>query len=559
MNQDDDIRRGHAMVDEADLLDLFAKRRPDPAAFARGVQQRLLDRSDHDGGAAPLARAAGRVPVDLAALTAAKWSAMAPPALLLAAIAGVFFASIRWLRSTIARAPVRTARVPLGFGSAAEQVATLALSGVLLAGIALFPSTAWITDGLLLLLLATMVTLVIAVRRTAATHGLDAAMIATLGIGCLQSLAVLGLFWMMLDGPFAGAAQWQSATAITLAGGMLALLPAAPRSWWGVGLTVGMLAWLGLRDSGTREPDLDSLATFVAEAKAPTEPFLGCDDLAKIVRELRASGRPVALPPAVDAALVAARDAANVAFFALSAEAQLGRIDTAEWRRLGERRDHAATLDRLLRGTHPLRPTRGDDYQIAMLVATRDLDDATRDRLARRVMAGLADPTFPLQDTAAAARWLDTIGRGALLDERRAAIHDLLVRHQFLGSLDPGGFAPRLDIAHSNHEANEDALDLMERFGVPAELDLPTLHRHLRRQGRLFTAVPLAESGYQLVAYVDRLRLERLLGGPPHRSLLRTLHEERAFVAMLLLVLLCVHATWAAPRREQLPAAGAMP
>lgn len=558
MNQDDDIRRGHAMVDDADLLALFARRRPDPDAFARGVQQRLLERGDHDGGAAPLARAAGRVPLDLSALGASKWTTVAPPTLLLTLVAGVFLASMRWLRSTIARAPVRTARVPLGFSSAAEQVATFALCGVLLAGMWLLPTTAWTGDGFLLLLLAAMVTLVLVVRRTAATQGLNRAMVATLGIGCLQSLAVFGLFWMMRDGPFAGAAQWQTATAVTLASGMLFLLPAAPRSWWSVAIGVGVLGWVSLHDSGTREPDLDSLATFVAEARAPTDPFVDCDDLAKIVRELEANGRAVALPPAVDAALVAARDTENGAFFALTAEARLGRIDAAEWRRLAERRDHAAMLDRLLRQTHPLQPMQSDYYQVAMLVTARELDDATRDRLAQRVMAGLDAPTFPLQATAEAARWLDALGRGEMLDRRREAIHELLVRFQYSGPLEPGGFCPRLDNPHSNHEANADALDLMERFGIPSGVDLPALHRHLRRQSRLFARMPLAESRYQLTAFVDRLRLERLHGGAPLRSPLRTLHEERAFVAMLLLVALCLWATWAAPQREVLRA-GAMP
>ena len=194
---------------------------------------------------------------------------------------------------------------------------------------------------------------------------------------------------------------------------------------------------------------------------------------------------------------------------------------------------------------------------MAMLTAVRDIDDAARDHVAARLLARLDDATFPLQATAVAARWLDQLGRGDLLDARRERIHALLVRHQHLDRHDPGGFTATLDNLHSNRQATQDAIALMTRFGVPAALDLPTLHRHLRRASRLFASQSIEESAFPLTAYVDQLLLERLVG-VPRRLFLRTLQDERTFVAMALLVVLCLYAAWAAPKQHALPA-GAMP
>jgi len=555
---DDDIQRATAMVDEPDLQALFARHRPDADAFVRGVQQRLADRDRGQGQqAAPLTRAAGRLPLDLSWLGATKWTFLLAPAILLTLVGATFLGSLHWLRRTLAGDHKHPDAPHLHHGTRVElSVGVYLIGTVLLVVLGVF-ATSWLPDALLLLLTISMLLLVLAVRRHAAREGLDRSAVAGLGIGALEAFLILGLFWFLDDSSFAGPAQWQTATLLTLVAGTLVLLPLAPKASWSVLLIVAVVGWFGLRDFGVRRPDLDTLATFVTRAPVPEKPFTTVGHLASIVVALRENGRTVALPPAVDAALVAARDDQPAPAFVLTAEHHLGRIDAAEWQRLAGRRDHASTLDRLLGAVHPLQPQPFQEYEVAMLTAVRDLDDAARDHLAARLLARLDDATFPLQATAVAARWLDQIGRGELLDARRERIHALLVRHQHLGDHDAGGFTATLDNPHSNREATQDAIALMVRFGVPTALDLPTLHRHLRRASRLFASRSIEDSAYPLTAYVDQLWLERLVG-VPKRSFLRTLQEERTFVAMAMLVVLCLYAAWAAPKQQALPP-GAMP
>ncbi|MBL8749560.1 MAG: sigma-70 family RNA polymerase sigma factor [Planctomycetes bacterium] len=532
-------------------------RRPDAAAFAHGIASRLKDRSSgNDEAAAPVRRAAGQLPLDAAVLGAAKGTLASWPMWLLSLVGAAFVGAFQALRTTLSDRPA--AQTPLG--RAWSERSYVMVGSFLTAGIVVAALTGmsiwWLADALLLVLTASMVLLVLGVRRHAAGHGVDRTAVAMIALGALEAVAILALFWLHEDSVFAGGARWQTGTLVVLSAGILALVPLTKHAAFGALLTLAIVLVPSFLLRVARPMTVDDLVEFVA-ASTPASPAPTLLTLADAVAELQQSGRAVTLPTAIDEALVAARDDDPPNAFALSAEARLDRIDDATWRRLAERPVHAFALDRLLRETSPLQPYAFQDYEAAMLVAVRDLDDAAKDRLAERLVAGLADAPMPLEAWAVAMRWLDRIGRPEALTARKGELDRLLVRHQFLGQATPGGFSATLDVPHSNLGATSAAVALMGRFGAPAGVDLHTLHDHLRRTARLLAWDP--ETGRQHAAgpFVDLRRFERSIGEPA-RSLPRLLVDERNFVAMTALVLLCIYAAWASPRPMP-PLAGALP
>ncbi len=544
-------------VNDADLHGLFAHRRPDAAAFAHGIASRLQDRSSGDDeGAAPMRRAAGQLPLDAAVLGAAKGTLASWPMWLLSLVGAAFLGAFQALRTTLSDRPA--VKTPLSRAHTERSyvmVGSFLTAAIVVAGLSGM-SIWWVADALFLFLTFSMVVLVLGVRRHAAAGGVDRTAVAMIALGALEAVAILALFWLQEDSPFAGAARWQSATLLVLSAGILTLVPLARHAAFGALLTLGIVLAPSFLLQVARPMTIDDLAAFVA-ASTPAMPAPHLLTLADGVAELQQSGHAVTLPAAIDEALVAARDDAPPNSFALSAETRMNRIDDATWRRLAERPEHAFALDRLVRETSPLQPYAFQDYEPAMLVAVRDLDDAAKDRLAERLVAGLADAPMPLEAWAVALRWLDRIGRPEALAARKDELDRLLVRHQFLGHPTPGGFSATLDVPHSNLVATSAAVALMGRFGAPAGVDLHTLHDQLRRSARLLASDP--ETGRQHTAgpFVDLRRFERSIGEPA-RSLSRALVDERNFVAMTALVLLCLYAAWASPRPMP-PLGGAMP
>ncbi|MBL9076738.1 MAG: hypothetical protein JNL08_04495 [Planctomycetes bacterium] len=545
------------VVSDEELLALFAPHRPDATAFARGVAERLRARGDRDG-AAPRRAAAARVPIDLAWFGAGKWTPWTLPFSLLTLVGAAFLVSWRLLRSVLSRSPAPPRASAMLMFRRQELALGVLLVALGLLGALQFAQFTWLPELLLLLLVATMLLLVLVVRRQARS-GLDRRAVASLALGAIETVLLFGLFWFLPDGMWAGAAQWTAALPWLFAAAIVVIVGLAPRAWPEGVVPLGVLGAFVVLVPAPRRADLDALAAAVAALPAPTaaDSWLAAADLALYVGALRDHGREVAVPPAVDRALRAARDAEPAAFFALTAELALGRLDAAELRRLAARRDHASSIDRLLTRAHPLRPESFREYEVAMLLAVHELDEGQRDRLAARLLAGLAEATDPLPAWAVAARWLERLDRLDLLRARRDEVHALLVQLQHFGPVVGGAFASWRDLAIATPAATSAAIELMGRVGVPAGVDLPALHLHLRRASRLYGSRLPHESPLALRACVDRLRLERIVG-VPWRSPGRTLLEERAFVAVLALLVLCVLAVRAVPR--PVPAgAGAAP
>jgi hypothetical protein len=180
-----------------------------------------------------------------------------------------------------------------------------------------------------------------------------------------------------------------------------------------------------------------------------------------------------------------------------------------------------------------------------MVLAADPPTAGERDHLAARADATWpgADDRMPLALAWLAAQWLLRLGRDDLLQAHRGDAHALLARHQVRDGDGRGGFTDFLELQHGATEATLRALELMEHFGAPPEVDLPALHdwieRTWHRQRRL------SRGNGALEELAARLRFARLFE-VPRRSTLQRIVDERVFLATCMLAVLCLYATWLA-------------
>jgi hypothetical protein len=128
------------------------------------------------------------------------------------------------------------------------------------------------------------------------------------------------------------------------------------------------------------------------------------------------------------------------------------------------------------------------DYVIRALMMTNQLSESERDLLETRLLATLhdfANREFhrPIEDSLNVTQLLQVIGRSRHIDEFRPYVHGLLVDFQCLENKrfqSPGGFRSYPKIDASNDDATTAAVELMQYYGVPNELDLVALRAFLR-------------------------------------------------------------------------------
>jgi hypothetical protein len=554
------MQRAHAMLDEADLHALFAARRPDAAAFARGVAERL----QRGGGAhgTRLPRAAAWLPFDAAALGAGKLSWLMVPVLGLAGVLAMFAFVGRSLRASAARAAQSVQRTRSAYSYVAESL-LLYLVAAAISGTAAWFGVRLLMDLLLVVMLATMVCFAICVRVAARAGVASRRHVAGLAIQVLGFVATFALMWHF-DLPLVGDAQWSWLGLPIVLLGIGALLPLARRldAVGAVVVAVPLAIWLAATEARplTRQPAAgaltEAIATTVVQAGTVDEWLL----LPHLVEAARGRGETVSIPPAVRAAVDAAvADETPVEAMTLHCAARLGIYDDDDWRRIAAVPRHHHALRRLLERGTPLRPYPWQEHELAMLRATGGLD-AARDRITQRLLAGCfgADDLQPLRTAAVAVRWLQLLGRDDAIADLRPRLHGLIAPLQRFAAIGAsGGFASTPAHASPSSEATRDAVFLIRQVGAHAAIDLPALRRHLVREGSVLAGSERNVRVHRLAAFADRVLLERDLG-TPRRSPWRVLVEERNVVALAAIVLLCVGAAWWWPRPRG-PAGAAMP
>ncbi len=197
-----------------------------------------------------------------------------------------------------------------------------------------------------------------------------------------------------------------------------------------------------------------------------------------------------------------------------------------------------------------------DDYVIRALITTNQLSESERDLLETRLLATFRDISnselhLPIQDSLTVTQLLEVIGRSRHIDEFRPYVHGLLVDFQYLENKHfqaPGGFRsyPKTDASDDN--ATTAAVELMQYYGVPKELNLVALRSFLRSTMR--DRSQLSRSNLRGTAHTATLlRLESLPDVPPISVWDYIRYESNLWMAVLL-VLLCCYATLSAPNRN---------
>lgn len=584
-------------ISEGELLELFRRRRPDPEAFRAGVARRIAERAEepeqepeHDpdlrpdlralavrraaalvaldpaGGATPLALAKG--------LTAA---ALVPLFLVVLHVTG-FVAGAAALKRSIERAqPVsgepRAANVSAGRGSSSLRLGGLLVALLQTLGAVLFllpglGGVHWALDLISLLFVLASAGLVLSVRGLAESGWLTPRQVTRLVTGLLIALFAGVFLWI---GPLnvsdaASDLGFGASAAVVLSGTILCPLLARQRSWLQV---LGATSWvvglvLFLNPIGVTFSSPGSLARQLEALELEVGVLRGWSEAGHTHAALRATGHRAPalthLRAPLETALLAGRVAHPTVWCAAD---ELGQVDEALWRRLAADPIQAHKLERLLEADGPLHLLPYDEYLFAMLLATRTLTPEERAHLVARVEASWPAPRThaPLAAALFCVRVLDRLGARERVEARRADVHALLEAHWIDGSRyapfqQIGGFTTDpTNFRTSFEEATLDAVELMQRLGVPEGLELRRVRGYLRASSRAFPLLFEMYPYLHLDARGGLLRVEQGIG-LPERSLLARLLGERLLIASLLVVALCARAvrlTPAPPGRGALP------
>jgi hypothetical protein len=203
-------------------------------------------------------------------------------------------------------------------------------------------------------------------------------------------------------------------------------------------------------------------------------------------------------------------------------------------------------------GVQPLAVHLGQyDWVVRAAVLKNDLSPSERDLLEQRLLATVegvsADQYATLEQALRAIQLLSIIGKPIDRDQYRSQFHELLrTFHHTSGGWGRvnGGFRSYRNINAGDLNATAHAVDLMEIFGAPDDLNL--------NWARSFLANGRSKFGDQ--KWIAAVTLERFSALPsaPRPSWLDYLYHERTLLAAIALVGLCLYATYTSPRRKAL-------
>lgn len=188
------------------------------------------------------------------------------------------------------------------------------------------------------------------------------------------------------------------------------------------------------------------------------------------------------------------------------------------------------------------------DWVVRAAVLKQDLSPAERDQLEQRLLATLAslstDEYATLEMALRASQLLSVIDRPVNRDQFRGQIHDLLRDFQHTsggwGRIN-GGFKAYRNIRGGDLKATAHAVELMEIFGVPDDLDTLWLRSFLRAGSNKVL-------DQKWIAAATLARLDTL-PGVQRPTWFDYLYSERTLLAAIALVGLCLYATYSTSAR----------
>ncbi|TAJ24893.1 MAG: hypothetical protein EPO68_00765 [Planctomycetota bacterium] len=568
---------------ETELRQKLAPHRPDPEAFERRVRERIRERENQPRVETRepsrfVRWAAAVLPPDIGLALLAKQggflSTLALPVLVVASGFGAFIAGKRSIEKSARESAPPTAPEPNRWKMAKARslqreslIHVLLQFGVLLVIAApLLFGGARAFDIVALLLAASMGLLAFEVRWLARAGLMRRGSVARMCSGLLCSVYNMCFLWGSAFGlvdPSSNVGPCWSAglmlAAITLCA--LAMWHERAASRWNTGLTIGWCLCVFLALTPALSPSSPGyLRRYIRDFAADTRTLQGWRELGFAGEALRAAGEDLPhlahVRTAVDRAIESG-DAAHPGIW--TAAARLGLIDDAHWAQLAQRKGERYKLDQILALDGPLRLLDYDEYQLHMLLATRELDAAQREHLARRVAA--AWPRTPahgrLETADMCVRLWSLLCRSDQIEAHGPEARALLDEHWISGeerklfakiggfTSDPAKFRTSFD------DTTYAAVDLIAHVGRSNGVDPFLLRGHARSQAERFSLWIASISQLQVSSHAAWLRLEREIG-LPQRSWLERVLAERVLLATLLTLLLCVVALRAAPSRAEL-------
>jgi hypothetical protein len=146
---------------------------------------------------------------------------------------------------------------------------------------------------------------------------------------------------------------------------------------------------------------------------------------------------------------------------------------------------------------------------------------------------------------------LEVIQRPLDGDQHRDRVHEWLRKSHTTntgGFQYAGGFTQYLDHPAGSLESTSYAVELMETYGVPDDLDLNWVRSFLRP-----SVYRLSDDKWVAAASLDRLNH---LAGITRPTWLEVLYYERTLLAAAVLVGLCIYATLSSPKLKTVALAG---
>lgn len=232
--------------------------------------------------------------------------------------------------------------------------------------------------------------------------------------------------------------------------------------------------------------------------------------------------------------------------------AGLVRID-----QLGQLRDYEDHRHALLddpnrdQETEPILSLDQKEWVIRASVLRNDLSPGERDHLQKRLCATLEDlsnhPFDALETALRLTQLLEVIKRPIDRDRYRDTVHDWLRKYHSKnggGFQVAGGFKQYPEERVGSLEATSNAVELMEIYGIPADLDLNWVRSFLR---------PLFLRHSDDRWWIATVTLDRLnrLPGVTQPTWLEVLYYERSLIAAAVLVGLCIYATLSSPQARK--------
>lgn len=569
------------MVDERDLLQLFEQRRPDPDRFAVGIAARLAERGGQGGNSqhAPgnqesqsrqLPRAAGWLPIHLSGSKLWIWLCM--PALLLAGSWITMVAAASSIRRSLSGGQPTAPSKPRQRSSALRTRVVSALTTVAVCAAMFVPvllGWPYLFDAIIVAGLASMLALAVLIRGSAHRGEADRHEVARLCIGLLQVLLIFTVVHVMHGMRGGGSYQWLVASSIAVALGIFALIRYAPSEVVGGLMFTGFFLAMMCKPSPASHDHPPTLAQAQAYVAAPgiKTHNTRVSKYRSTLLALRAAGASLNPPADIGERFTNGIIGTSLSTFGLTECARLGLFDDQQWQRIASTAPYKRRIAKLQSGDEPVPVKPYNSYRLRM-ISSGDLSEQKRDEFAAQLIANWPDEhaRTPLATCRLITNGLDWLGRSELADAQESRVHRALVRQQEQSGWRIGGFA---ELSGSNLDkrlpADDIAMPLIARFGLPADLNLHALRSHLQKRSLLpnpkyATYEGANDDAFEAFAHLQQLDAQ--MGPLPNRSLWRLLIDERLLWSMIAMVLLCFYSVWVAPprlRADEGKWVGAMP